>query len=400
MEALRGNLIDKNSLVQRHGSSIPQWLFDLLDEKVRALTGQGFQLDAAACEWNAKCKFYFDERTDALRQDWSRWPTIFCNPPFQAELISQFAGKAVEAAEKGATVVFILPLWPGYSWFQDLKRRGQMQDILGPVAFERPDGSKFVLNKGNGISLVAITLGRKVAPGTNGEPITKRQAWSPAVKVISQAQVPTGFDQSCAVLPVMTSYRANNDHLMAEVAKLYFRPGDRIADVTYGTGRFWRRIDLSQFDFHASDLLTVPEHPYDFRCLPYRSNDFDVHVIDPPYMHHPAKTRRHNTDYKNAETTFGYSHVDIIKLYRDGMTEGYRILKPGGLMLVKCKDEVEAGKQRMSHVEIHDIAVNDLRMEVQDLFVLTQKSPVPYFGRSNQHARKNHSYLWVFRKPD
>jgi hypothetical protein len=123
-----------------------------------------------------------------------------------------------------------------------------------------------------------------------------------------------------------------------------------------------------------------------------------VHVLDPPYMHHPSKSRGHGALYKNAETTPGYSHHDIVQLYREGMVEGYRILKRGGLMLVKCKDEIEAGRQRMSHVEIHDIATRELGMTVQDQFVLTQRSPVPHFGRSPRYARKNHSYLWVFVK--
>ena len=65
---------------------------------------------------------------------------------------------------------------------------------------------------------------------------------------------------------------------MAQVAKLYFRLGDRIADVTFGKGRFWRQIDLTQYDFHPSDLLTVPDHPYDLCHLPYGSETFDEHV--------------------------------------------------------------------------------------------------------------------------
>ena len=28
-------------------------------------------------------------------------------------------------------------MWPGYEWYQELKRRGQMQDILGPVSLVR-----------------------------------------------------------------------------------------------------------------------------------------------------------------------------------------------------------------------------------------------------------------------
>ncbi len=75
-----------------------------------------------------------------------------------------------------------------------------------------------------------------------------------------------------------------------------------------------------------------------------------------------------------------------------------RILKPGGLLLVKCQDEIESARQRMSHIEIHDIAVHELGLTVKDLFVVTPKTkPVVQFKRQ-RHARKNHSYLWVFRK--
>jgi hypothetical protein len=202
--------------------------------------------------------------------------------------------------------------------------------------------------------------------------------------------------------PVLTSYHSNNDHLMAEVARLFFRPGDRIADVTFGRGRFWRKVDLGQYDFHPSDLLTVPEHPYDFRYLPYRSGEFDVHLLDPPYIHQrrgQARLPIYGADYKNAETTRRFSYAAIIQLFRDGMGEGHRILRQGGLMLVKCQDQIdEAGRQRMAHIEVHDIAVKELGMEVEELFILTQKSQLLQFGRSPRHARKNHSYLWALRK--
>jgi hypothetical protein len=50
-----------------------------------------------------------------------------------------------------------------------------MPDIIGPVAFECPDGTKLVLNDGrNRTSLVVAILGPKITPETNGEPIRKR----------------------------------------------------------------------------------------------------------------------------------------------------------------------------------------------------------------------------------
>jgi phage N-6-adenine-methyltransferase len=384
---------------QTDGCSTPQWLFDVLNDQVAARTGQGFLLDAAASGWNAKCRDYFDERVNALRQDWSRWRAIFCNPPFSASLIAQFVPKAFDAAARGSTIVFILPHWPGYPWFQEVKRRAQMQDIIGPVAFAQSDGRKAVFNNGrHTTSLVVATLGPNVPAGRNGEPITRP---GPAVDrgpcVIGGDRLVASPPSRRAAASMVTSYRCDNAFLLSQVAGLYFRPGDRIADVTYGKGAFWRQIDLTPYDFHPSDVLTVRDHPYDFRYLPYPSATFDVHVLDPPYVHSPSAQRLYDADYRNYATTKGCSHPAIIGLYHDGMREGHRILKPGGLMLVKCKDEIEGGRQRMSHIEIHDIATDSLGMAVQDLFIITQPPPPLPFVRS-QHARKNHSYLWVFRK--
>jgi phage N-6-adenine-methyltransferase len=173
--------MEETEVREADGTATPQWLFDLLDDQVKALTGQGFQLDAAASDWNAKCADYFDEQTDALQQDWSRSPTIFCNPPFCAELIKQFVTKAIEAAEKGSTVVLVLPSWPGFEWFQELKRRGQVQDVVGPIHFEHHDGRKVTLNSGRKTSsIVVVTLGPRIVPGTNGGPIhhPSRNGWA------------------------------------------------------------------------------------------------------------------------------------------------------------------------------------------------------------------------------
>ena len=49
--------------------------------------------------------------------------------------------------------------------------------------------------------------------------------------------------------PIYTCYRCDNDELMAKATEMYFREGDRIADVTFGRGAFWRLIDTSLYDF-------------------------------------------------------------------------------------------------------------------------------------------------------
>jgi len=188
----------------------------------------------------------------------------------------------------------------------------------------------------------------------------------------------------------------DNSDLVKEIANLYFKDGFKIADVTYGKGVFWKKINLSKYDFYPSDIRTCPESNYDFRKLPYGDGEFDILVLDPPYAHNPGKMLI-NDSYLNKETTKGFYHKDIIQLYIEGMAEGLRVLKNNGLMLIKCQDEIETSKQKISHIEIYDYAFR-LKMDVEDLFILVQNK-YPYIQHKEQkHARKNHSYMWIFKK--
>ena len=196
--------------------------------------------------------------------------------------------------------------------------------------------------------------------------------------------------------PVYSSYTVQyNDELIAEVSRLYLKRGDKIADITYGRGFFWRKVDVKQFDFHKSDLLTCPKAPYDFRALPYKDSEFTVVVFDPPYTSHPHQLGAHRR-YQNNLTTSGSTHTEIVAMYKAGMSEAHRILRRGGLLWLKCKDEIDGQKQRWTHIEIHDIAVK-MGFTAVDLFVMSLTN-VPVQGIKQHHARKNHSYLWIFKR--
>jgi len=60
-------------------------------------------------------------------------------------------------------------------------------------------------------------------------------------------------------------------------------------------------------------------------------------------------------------------------------------------------DEVEASKMKMSHIETHAIAV-ELGFSVQDFFILIAKVNPHIHYKNQQHAFKNWSALWVFKK--
>jgi hypothetical protein len=246
------------------------------------------------------------------------------------------------------------------------------------------------------------------------DPAQWRRAWQSAVKLAAAEKRPvTARDTEEAVQrlngngridsagadgePVFNCIQGDNADLIAAVARLYLPKGCRVADITYGRGVFWQRVNLADYRFHKSDKITCPSSPHDFRQLPYEARFFDVVVFDPPYAH-AGDGMRVEPCYQIASTAGGLSHRDIMEGYEGGMTEADRILKPGGTLWVKCADEIERSLHRRSHMEVFQIA-QSLDLIDQDLFVLMQDTLPVTNGRRQQHARKNCSFLWVFRKP-
>lgn len=187
-----------------------------------------------------------------------------------------------------------------------------------------------------------------------------------------------------------------NSDLIKVVSDFYIEDGSTVADVTYGKGVFWKKVDLERINLLKTDLVTLSP-PVDFRNLPYADGSINHVVFDPPYMHtpgHPIVDER----YQNSNTTSKMYHADIMSvLYGGGIKEGHRVLKEDGYLFVKCQDEIESGYQRWSHIEIYNIAIN-LGFYGKDLFILKPPSIPGIQNKNQKHARKSHSYLWVFQK--
>ncbi len=201
---------------------------------------------------------------------------------------------------------------------------------------------------------------------------------------------------------VFSAYMTTNQDVFPKVLRLYVPMGSVVADVTYGKGVFWRDIQPGEYRVLASDL----KDGVDCRNLPYEPSSVDCVVLDPPYMHTPGGTahvshQNYENYYKNnaASSANGAKyHEAVLDLYFAASKEALRVLKPKGILIVKCQDEVCANRQRLTHVEI----INDLvkgGFSIEDLFVVMRLNR-PGVSRilRQVHARKNHSYFLVFRK--
>jgi hypothetical protein len=199
---------------------------------------------------------------------------------------------------------------------------------------------------------------------------------------------------------VFSACQGTNDELFPSVLSLYVAPGSTVADITYGRGVFWKKVDRKAYRLKTSDLTTGT----DCRKLPYRSGSIDCVVFDPPYMHTPGGTA--HVGHQNFEQYYGNNgarsgakyHEAVLELYVETATEAKRVLRDGGTFIVKCQDEVCANRQRLTHVEI----INDYEKKgfiCEDLFVMVRRNK-PGMSRvvRQAHARKNHSYFLVFWK--
>lgn len=201
---------------------------------------------------------------------------------------------------------------------------------------------------------------------------------------------------------VFSAATATSAAVFPDILSLYVAPGSAIADVTYGRGVFWRRVPEGVFRVLPSDIATGT----DCRQLPYGDGVIDCVVFDPPYMHTPGGTAHVNHQnyegyYQNnrANSVKKY-HEAVLDLYFTAAQEAWRVLRQGGIYIVKCQDEVCANIQRFTHIEI----INELTSYgfiAEDLFVVVRKGKPGVSRMLRQaHARKNHSYFLVFLKPE
>lgn len=213
---------------------------------------------------------------------------------------------------------------------------------------------------------------------------------------------------------IMSSYTAGNADVFPKILALHVPKGSKIADVTFGNGVFWKKVNLADYDLVPSDIATG----IDCRHLPYDDESFDALVLDPPYAEgllrssHKAGNGSQSafrSYYSNGDENTNLTkeeqkntpkwHAAVRDLYFRAAEEAWRVLKPEGVFIVKCQDEVSANKQWLTHVEIIN-KCTEIGFYAKDLFVVTRANrPVVARLIRQVHARKNHSYFLVFVKP-
>jgi hypothetical protein len=169
--------------------------------------------------------------------------------------------------------------------------------------------------------------------------------------------------------------------------------GDFQMDATFGSGCFWRNSAKPELCFDIN-----PRKPgvmaADVRALPLPDGEIRSVVFDPPFM---ARTGPGALLKERFGELIG-TIQDLWAFYLSCMRELHRVLQRGGWLVFKCQDGVLSGVNNFTHVKVCNMA-EDIGFRPVDLFILLAKNRMMHPAHKTQrHARKYHSYFWVFQK--
>jgi len=192
----------------------------------------------------------------------------------------------------------------------------------------------------------------------------------------------------------------DNASLMIDVARLYLRPDMVVLDPTWGKGLWWNWwSDNRPAKVVGTDIRGGPDGAADFTCLPFPDETFDAVAFDPPYVVLGGRKTSTVTDFKDR---YGLDDAPrtvpaLLDLIAAGVSEASRVVKPGGVVLVKCMDFISSGRLTLV---THDVVrrASAVALTPVDVFHHVKKRPGPQpRGRRQVHARRNVSTLFVFK---
>jgi hypothetical protein len=169
---------------------------------------------------------------------------------------------------------------------------------------------------------------------------------------------------------ILSAYAGQFVSIVPKILELHAEPGSRVL----GAGNIWRDISEKKYEVSYTD-----DFPFD----DIDDNQFDCVFLCPLFKNNIFC----DEDYQN-----------FLDLHHDHAREASRVLRSGGLLIVKCKDHTVEGLLRLTHIDI----VNKYTCSgfyIKDLFIQVKSSTAGRSERKKQRlASKNHSYFLVFAK--
>lgn len=172
-------------------------------------------------------------------------------------------------------------------------------------------------------------------------------------------------------------------------------------DCTYSKGAFWKDLPspVNKSDIYPSNDTVVEASSEN---LPFGDGSMKSIMYDPPFVIAGSSYKNNKEGSSIIAKRFeGYANYrELTENYFNTLKELYRVCEKGGFVVMKCQDTVSGGKNHFTHCLIMNMAMQ-IGFYPRDMFVLTSNVRINSFGTKwtkQEHARKYHSYFWVFEK--
>jgi hypothetical protein len=215
--------------------------------------------------------------------------------------------------------------------------------------------------------------------------IHRKRAWEMAVAMAASEKRPvTARDTEDAVRridgngpielaweDVARSVYESQDKILSAIQQLHCPSGFQL-DATYGNGGFWENLPRPKLCF---DLM--PTAPFvkkgDFRTLPLKNGAVKSMVLDPPFLTYVKPSKM---GIMNGRFSGYWTYEKLLDEYSAAISEAFRVLKPGGVLIFKCQDTVHNHSLQLTHGRVWLLAEKK-GFRLKDLFVLVATNRLP-----------------------
>lgn len=196
---------------------------------------------------------------------------------------------------------------------------------------------------------------------------------------------------------VISSVVHSDKEAINSIIKLHNNDEKFELDPCYSVGNFYKKTGIEEptykYDINPQAEGVIAA---DVKNLPLPENSVRSIIFDPPFMfgqHGQTKNYRMTKRFTMFDT-FG----SLTTMYRGALSEFKRVLVNNGILAFKCQDYTDS-KTTMTHALVYQWA-SELGFYAKDIFILVYPSRIWNSGLRQRHARKFHSYWWVFQNKE
>lgn len=228
---------------------------------------------------------------------------------------------------------------------------------------------------------------------------------------------------------VIKSVNYNQHAILRDILDLHCDGGKNkiIVDACYSVGNFYghfKRIKQEKQEdgkiVEKEEEFEIPQPTYKFDVYPQvegcekidpwgdwplEDNSVDVVILDPPFVVGPRDCASMKNGKKGSNTigkrfSSFYPRYEMFETYEHLLSQAYRVLKDGGIVIFKSQNVISGGLNLMTSYYTCRVA-EDMGFYVKDEFVLIAKQRlISGKVKKQMHSRRYHSFFHVFVKND